>query len=130
VARESPIGAFTVAFRLDAQQQLIAFAGHDSTITLNNQTWSFADHPLSIAAWAPITENRRVPGGASMELWIGGTARLRIPLPKNIRGGELFFQGAQPGVLGARVPSKVSEGVLEFEAKDWNSQRLYFVDTI
>jgi hypothetical protein len=121
-------GDYTVAFRLEPAGKLIGFAGHNCReITLNGHTWAFADRPLALAAWAPVAPERQVPGGAILELWFSGPAKVALPLPPGVARGELFFEGAQPGVLGEQVASEVADGLLRFEAGAWNNRRLYFV---
>jgi len=122
-------GTLLVAFRLDARQSLIAFGGYDcARIRLNGRDHVFADQSLSHVAWAPVAEPRRVPGGAILELWVQGQAKVRVPVSDQVSAGMLFFQGARPGAIGEPVPATLRDGFLEFEAKnEWPTTHLYLL---
>jgi hypothetical protein len=122
-------GTLLVAFRLDARLSLIAFGGYDcARIRLNGRDYVFADRPLSHIAWAPVSEPRRVSGGAILELWVQGQAQVKIPVSDPASGARLFFHGARPGAVGEPVPSTLRDGFLEFEAKNgWPTSHLYLL---
>jgi hypothetical protein len=122
-------GAFTVAFRLDGTSSLAAFAGHGcQKITVDGREFVFASQPVSLAAWAPVLPERRVPGGASMEVWVQGEADMSLPLPSGVKNGELFFQGGRIDSFGDNVACECSGGVLRFKARnEWPQQHLFFV---
>jgi hypothetical protein len=98
-------GSGAVAFRLNRQGSLAAFAGSDCRrITLDGRTTVFADNPLSLVTFAPIAAARRVPGGAICQLTVAGTGAVRIPLGGLPEKVELFAAGAIPGSKGTAVP--------------------------
>ncbi len=120
-------GRLIVAFRLDAQQRLAAFGGYGcGSIRIDGRDHAFADHPLGYVAWAPVAENRRVPRGAVMELWVRGGANLRVPLPDRLSSARLFAQGPRVGSVGNTVPAAVRDGLLEFKTEPgWGDAHLY-----
>ncbi|MEK7678144.1 MAG: hypothetical protein AAB676_20120 [Verrucomicrobiota bacterium] len=122
-------GTLLVAFRLDAQQRLIAFGGHDcASIRLGDHEHVFADRAVPFIAWAPVSANRRVVGGAVLEIWLNGEAKVRIPFAEKVSAPRLHFAGGRPGAVGESVPVRISDGFLEFDAKaDWPPQHLYLL---
>jgi hypothetical protein len=63
-----------------------------------------------------------------MEIWAHGTARMRIPLPAELKNGKLYFQGTMLEGFGSVIPSNCSGGILEFDAQtDWPQKHLFFV---
>jgi hypothetical protein len=122
-------GDLTMAFRLDGAGSLVAFAGYNChKVVVDGREFVFASRPMSHVAWAPVRSERRVPGGASMEIWANGEASMSLPLPAGVKGGELYFQGGKPGAFGAKVACKCAEGVLRFDASNaWPQKHLFFV---
>ena len=120
-------GRLIVGFRLAADGSLAAFGGqHCQSIRLNGREHRFADQPMVQLAWAPVAENRRVPNGALLELWVDGTGKVSIPLPDGIFQGRLTFQGALLGSAGETIAAKITERRLVFEAHaDWPQKHLY-----
>jgi hypothetical protein len=120
-------GIRTVAFRVDARQRLIAFAGHHcDSITVDGREHRFADKTLGTIGWAPVLPNRRVPGGALMEIFVHCDGALRIPLPEELAGARLFFAGSRPGSIGEAIPCRVTGGNLEFTATgSWSYRKLF-----
>jgi hypothetical protein len=102
-----------MAFRVNDAGDLIAFAGSGSTaITIDGKTSTFADQPFGQVAWAPVTESRRVPNGAVLQLIAYGAGTLRVPLgglPPNL---TVFAEGPTPGSKGAPVAASVQDGAL------------------
>jgi hypothetical protein len=83
---------------------------------------------VSLAAWAPVLPVRRVPGGALMEVWVHGEADMSLPLPSEVKTGELYFQGAKIDSFGEKLACECSGGVLQFKARnDWPQKHLFFV---
>lgn len=109
-------GVSPLAFRADDAARLIAFAGSwGDRVTVDGRETVFADKPLSLVSWAPVPEQRRVPGGAVLQLWIQGEGQLRVPaftLPAQVR---LFAQGATPGSRGQEIPCRREGDALIFE---------------
>jgi hypothetical protein len=95
---------------------------------VDGREFVFASKPVSLAAWAPVLPERRVPGGALMEVWIHGEADMSLPLPSGVKTGELYFQGARIDSFGEKVACECSGGVLQFKASnDWPQKHLFFV---
>jgi hypothetical protein len=98
-------GTGAVAFRLDAQGTLVAFAGRNCReIAIDGRTTVLSEKPMSAIAFFPISEAQRVPGGAVYGAEITGDETVRIPagaLPAKVK---LFAAGATPGSKGAEVP--------------------------
>jgi hypothetical protein len=97
-------GRGVVAFRVDRQGNLVAFAGHNCCqITADGRTTVFAETPLPLVMFAPLAAARRVPGGAIGEASVHGTGAVRIPahgLPEKVK---LYAEGPVPGSKGAEV---------------------------
>jgi hypothetical protein len=108
-------GEQAMAFRVDAQGELIAFAGSGATrVTIDGRETVLADQPFGQAAWAPVPETRRVEGGAVLQVMAYGTGVLRVPaatLPENL---DLVAEGSKPGSRGAPIPSRRENGALVF----------------
>ena len=106
-----------MAFRLDEQVTLIAFAGSESAqIIIDGRPFVFAENSDVDVAWAPVDAPRRVPGGAFLQIRVRGEGVIRIPsstMPPRIR---LVAEGNGPGSLGTEVPCAQTEGTLTFTA--------------
>ena len=99
-------GTGAVAFRVDSEGRLIAFAGANCReITVDGRTTTFSDKPLALIAFAPVNESRRVPGGAVATVCVQGDGDVRIPAHGWPAQVKLFGQGPQPGSKGAAVVS-------------------------
>ena len=93
-----------VAFRVNEDNQLIGFCGHNTTgLTVNGQTFPFAENPLPMLMFTPIPEKRRVADGAVFEILVHGTGTVRIPFAETDRPVNIFTQGATPGSKGNEV---------------------------
>jgi hypothetical protein len=124
-------GVGAVAFRVNAEGDLIAFAGGGCKgITIDGKTTVFADQEIPQLAWAPLPEVRRVENGAVVQVRVHGTGTIRIPartLPENL---ELVAEGPTPGSRGEGVPSQREGDALVFRAEGAASGRwLYGVPT-
>ena len=122
-------GEHALAFRTDGQGNLIAFAGRNChEITIDGRRAVFADGDLDEIGWAPIAPERRVEGGALIQLQVSGTGTVRIPaagLPTDV---ALFVEGPKPGSRGARVPCRRENDDLVFDAtKELRGRWLYVV---
>jgi len=122
-------GRQIMAFRLERQRQLAAFGGYDcSSIRIEDRDYIFADRSVGHVAWAPLPADRRVPGGAIMELWILGEANLKIPLPDGLLAARVYLQGSRLGSAGSEVAVRVHDGVLEFQSQGgWGHAHLYIL---
>lgn len=121
-------GSLTVAIRVGANGSLLAFAGHDcQQIKIDGREHVFASVPVATIAWAPVLAERRVTGGAILELWVHGEAEITIPLPAGVTAGELYGQGARLDSFGERIAGECSGGSLRFKALRGWGQRHFFV---
>lgn len=122
-------GELAVAFRQDPAGRLIAFAGNRCrSITIDGKDFVFATKEMGLAAWAPLLPERRVPGGAVVELWVSGDGRMQVPLPEGTNSGVLHRQGERADALGEKMESAVENGLLTFETESRRGlQHLFFV---
>ena len=122
-------GRLIVAFRLDAKNRLAAFSGYDcSAITIDGREHRFADQPLATSGWAPVPANRRVTGGAILEVWIQGEGEIRIPITETPLAPLLFFAHGRAGSLAEEIPCAVKDGLLRFHAKsNWGQRKLFLL---
>jgi hypothetical protein len=124
-------GDQALAYRVDANNTLIAFAGNSANqITVNGVTTVFADQKVGGVAWAPVEEARRVEGGAVLQAIVYGEATLHIPavgLPESV---EIYAEGRTPGSKGEAVPVSREKDFLVFTVPGGLSGRwLYVVPT-
>ncbi|MDX9755655.1 MAG: hypothetical protein RBU29_16945, partial [bacterium] len=104
-------GSQVVAFRLDSQGNLLAFAGHDCTgISLDGRTFTLAEKPLGLIAFAPVPAERRVEQGAAYVALVHGVGEITLPIPGLASSAACHAEGATPGSKGASVPVKIAEG--------------------
>lgn len=122
-------GVLAVSFRVGTGGELVGFSGSNcKEITVDGRKWVFADKALSRIAWAPVSESRKVKGGAVMQIFVEGNAEVKIPLTKSTGNVALFAQGNAPGMKGAQIPCKIERGYLRFTADKTSSGRwLYLV---
>jgi hypothetical protein len=115
--RVSYRGRRIVAFRLspDPDRRLLAFGGYDvGSLTVDGVSWDLARRPLPHLAWAPVAKDRRVAGGAWMEIWGRGAGEVHLPLPESPKSVRLFFPGTRPGSLGQPLLADVRDSTLVF----------------
>ncbi|HOA72042.1 MAG TPA: hypothetical protein PLQ89_12665 [Phycisphaerae bacterium] len=113
----SYIGERAMTFLADAHGVPVAFCGaNTSRITIDGRTTVFADAPMPLISYAPVAPERRVEGGAVMQLMIHGTGEVRIPAPDLPADVDLVVQGPKPGSRGAVIPCRVENGTLIFTA--------------
>ena len=111
-------GSHTLTFRTDAANELIAFAGCGAqSITVNGKTTTFADRVMPLVAWAPVREDRRVPGGAALMLFYQGEGELRIPMPGVQALAAVHAEGPTPGSRGTAVTARLENGQLVVSAE-------------
>jgi hypothetical protein len=98
-------GEHAVTFRIDEQGNLIAFAGRKChAITIDGRRFVFAERDCDMIGWAPVAPDRRVDGGAVIQIQASGNGRVRIPgvrLPAEL---NLYAEGAKPGSRGELIP--------------------------
>ncbi|MDX9755752.1 MAG: hypothetical protein RBU29_17440, partial [bacterium] len=86
-------GSHVVAFRLDSQGNLLAFAGHDCTsITLDGRTFTLAEKPLGLIAFAPVPAERQVEQGAAYVALVHGVGDITLPIPGLASGATCYAQ--------------------------------------
>lgn len=125
-------GRGTVSLRVDESGDLVAFCGSDMTqIEIDGKRHHFAErigeHPIALVVWAPIASERRVPGGAVMELQVHGAARLMLSEKLFPQWFRLFLEGATPGSKGREVPFRREEGKVVIDVLPELSGRWIFV---
>jgi hypothetical protein len=112
-------GEHAVAFRVDGQGNLIAFAGRACReISVDGRRTVFADRPMDEIGWAPVGPERQVPGGALIQIQVSGRGTVRIPAAALPPGIALFVEGAKPGSRGALVPCRREKDSLLFDATE------------
>jgi hypothetical protein len=108
-------GRQAVTFRVDARGHLIAFAGAGCRkITIDGCEIVFADQDLPLIAWAPVANERRVDGGAVLQIMVHGSGTIRLPaagLPDDLR---IVAEGRLPGSRGDLLPSRRENGAIVF----------------
>ena len=113
-------GSHALTFRTDAANELVAFAGCGAqSITVNGKATPFADRVMPLVAWAPVREDRRVPGGAALMLFYQGEGELRIPVPGMQTLAAVHAEGPTPGSRGEALTARLENGqlVVNGEAK-------------
>ena len=107
---------------------MTAFGGYDCTsIHLDGVDHTFAERPIAHLAWAPVAENRRVPGGAVIEIWVASGGPVRIPAANRAIRGRLFHAGSAPGVLGEELKCASSNGMLRFDPASQGRRRHFYL---
>lgn len=123
-------GRLAVALRLDDAENLIAFGGHGTSgVRIDGREHRFADVPLDFIAFSPLPEDRRVPGGAIMMVWLQGqgNAEVRIPCPVGLNSPRVFQQGPLPGSPGAQVTATIRDGLLVIPGLPGGGEQLLYV---
>jgi hypothetical protein len=117
-------GQQAIAFRVDKEGHLIAFAGSACRkIMVDGKETVFADRDIPQLAWAPVPPERRVAGGALLQAMVYGTGAIRIPaagLPENL---QLYVEGPKPGSRGEAVPVRREDGALVFTVTEKQAGR-------
>lgn len=100
-------GLLTMSFRVDEGGKLVAFSGRQCRgITVDGRRWDFGPNPHARLAWAPVAEERRVPGGAVMHILVSGPEPVTMAaeiFPEKFR---LYKQGRAFGSRGEEVSWK------------------------
>jgi hypothetical protein len=122
-------GQHAVAFRLDGEGNLIAFAGRRChEISIDGRNTVFADADVDEIAWAPVAAARRIEGGAVIQIQVVGTGTVRIPAAGLHAHLALFVEGPKPGSRGVRVPCTREGNALVFTmTNDLRGRWLYGV---
>ena len=121
-------GAHAVTFRTDDNNTLIAFAGRGADrITIDGKTTVFADCPMGLAAWAPVRDDRRIPGGAKLIVFYWGEGELRIPAPELREPVAVHVEGATPGSRGEALTAQIEDGCVVVKAEGRFANRWIYV---
>jgi hypothetical protein len=109
-------GEGAVSFRTDDSGSLVAFAGQNTSgITVDGRETRLAASPLALIVFAPVASERRVDGGAVLQIMAHGQGEVKIPasgLPEKVTA---YAEGATPGSRGAEVPVRIENGALIFD---------------
>lgn len=106
-------GSRVVSYQIDKKGELIAFAGHDcQRISIDGKEYSFTDKPFPLISFAPVPENRYVPGGAFYLIQIHGIGEVRFPIGVPSGDLECVAEGPTPGSRGEIVPHTYQDGIL------------------
>ncbi|MCU0961740.1 MAG: hypothetical protein MUF48_16725 [Pirellulaceae bacterium] len=109
-------GRQAMAFRTDAAGTLIGFVGaHTRRIQIDGRSWEFADRELPLVAWSPVAAERRVEGGAVLQVVVHGEGAVRVPWAELPRDLTVFAEGPTPGSRGQPVVSRVEDDALVLE---------------
>ncbi len=104
-------GRQAMTFRVDDKGHLIAFAGAGCRrITIDGRETVFADRDLPLIAWAPVAAERRVDGGALLQIMVHGSGVVRLPAVDLPDGLQIVAEGPTPGSRGEVVPSRRENG--------------------
>ncbi len=121
-------GQQAVTFVADAHGNLSAFAGNSCRkIIIDGKETIFADADIPELAWAPVAKNRRVAGGAVLQIMVYGKGNLRIPAFNLPAVPSIFTEGVKPGSRGGKVPCKLEKGALVFTITDKESGKWLYV---
>jgi len=121
-------GRLIVAFNVDADGDLTAFAGQDCRqITVDGRTIQFSTERLPRIAWAPVAANRRVPGGAVLHLFFEGTGSVAIPFFCQSRHLKLIAEGKTPGSRGEQIAFSHRNQTLQITLNAGNTGRWLYL---
>jgi len=121
-------GSYAMSFRTGARGALEAFAGSDASgVTVDGKKYVFSAKPLAQIAFAPVAAERRVQGGAAMQILAAGDGAVRVPAVDIPAGAQLFAEGDAPGSRGTAVAARVRDGSIEFELNPRISGRWIYV---
>ncbi len=121
-------GNHAVTFRMDDEGRLTAFCGMGSDrITIDGKTTVYADSPIPTAAWAPVESQRRIEGGALMEMFFQGDGAVHIPVYGLPEAVQVVAQGPTLGSRGQAVPSQREGDTLIITLDQTSSNRWLFV---
>jgi hypothetical protein len=120
-------GSGAVAFRMDKDGNLIAFAGYDcASITIDGAKFAFADKPVGQIGWAPVPQNRHVENGAKLMVFCNTAGKIRIPAnayPDNL---AFYAEASTPGQKGESVLCELEGDNLTIEITESVKSRWLF----
>ncbi len=97
-------GRLIMAFNTDRQGLLSAFEGHNCRqIIVDGKKYIFSDSKQKHIAWAPLAKERRLPGGAFLQIFISDSGKITIPLKTNHKNLHLYKEGKIPGSKGKEI---------------------------
>lgn len=109
-------GIKSLVFRLDAAGNVVAFQGHHChQITVDGRTTRFSEGGRGTICWGPVAPERRVPGGAILQIRVDGSSPVQIPAPGAPASVKLFAEGPTPGSRGTPIPCAFENGTITFE---------------
>lgn len=111
-------GTLTMAFRMDENNNLIAFEGQDcNQAIINGKLFKFADEPLKKIAFSPSLDQNK----NEILIQIEGDSEVNIPLPGNLNPKKLKLKDAR----GKKVKYQSGENSLAFTSTSDNSGKWY-----
>jgi len=120
-------GVQFLAFRLGEDGNLLGFAGQGmKQVTIDGKTTVFSENPLGLLMFAPVPEQRRIPGGAIFEILVHGTGTVRIPFTSD-QPMKVFAQGSTLGSKGNEVVVEQNTGFLVLNITGEESGRTLWV---
>jgi hypothetical protein len=121
-------GDLLVAFRLDGDQDLMAFDGRDcSEITIGGRTHVFADRKIDHIAWTPVPAIRQIADEAFFQVYFEGEGKVSIPMKTGRKDLALVTEGILPGTIGESIPFLYRKGNIELELNDQNTGRWLYL---
>jgi len=94
---------------------------------VDGRTTVFADRQMPAVAWAPVAEERRLPGGAVMQILAQGDGEIRIPAGDLKAPVAVYAEGTTPGSRGALAASRLDSGTLVIRITQATSGRWLYV---
>jgi len=84
---------------------------------------------MSLVAWAPVPANRRVPGGAVLQIMAQTPGRLSIPVATTATAMKVYAEGPTPGSRGNELPCELRKGTLVIDVTEQAAGRwLYAIE--
>jgi hypothetical protein len=121
-------GDLLVAFRMDADGDLLAFDGRDCReISIDGTTTIFADRDMERVAWTPVPEIRQVPGGAFFQIYLEGEGKVSIPMKTVRKKLKMFDESIIQGTAGEEIPFKYNKGVITVDLNKNNTGRWLYI---
>ena len=109
------IGRLTLAFRMNADQELIAFEGQDcNQVKIDGRIWKFSDENLKKIAFAPSLQ-----GENKIMIYVDGEAVAAIPLPSSVK----FDSATLLDENNKKVNCTISQGLLQLKVTPELSSR-------
>jgi len=120
-------GMGAVAFRMDEDGDLMAFAGYGSaSITVDGRKFDFADRPVGQIGWAPVPGGRQVESGAKLIVFCDTVTNLRIPAGTYPDAMIFYAEGGILGQKGEPVSCKREADHLVIEITEAAASRRIF----